>query len=111
MKKLEEIKLYFNNYPICSARGKTPKQMHAFGGLHSQVINTSISPQIIDILYDSQNIFLQSSQNNAIVPTIEPIIMSIIQSNHTESILSSQEFQAKVKYTNIKLYIKNLESS
>ena len=49
--KLEEMKSYFNNHSIHLAGGKTPKQMHAFRGLHSQVINIPISPQTIDILH------------------------------------------------------------
>ena len=50
--KLEEMKSYFNDHPIRSAGGKTPKQMHALGGLLLQVINTLISPQAVDILHD-----------------------------------------------------------
>ena len=41
--KLEEMKSYFNNYPIRSAGGKTLKQMHTLGSSRLQVINTSIS--------------------------------------------------------------------
>ena len=84
--------------------------MHALRGLYLQVINTSISPQTIYIFYDWQNAFSYLSQNNVIVPSVEAIIINNTHSSYVESILSSQESQSKVKYMNIRLYFRNLDS-
>ena len=83
------MKSYFTNHPIRSAEGKILKQMYALDGLRSQVINTLIFLQTIDILHDWQNVFAQLSQNNGIVPTIKPVTMNVTQSDYVELILSS----------------------
>ena len=50
--KLLEMKTYYNDHPIRSARAKSPNQMYAENALRSQVINTSISLETIDILHN-----------------------------------------------------------
>ena len=106
--KLMELKTYFNDHPICTAEGKTPNQMYAVSALHSQVINTSISAETIDILSNWQNVFSPPPQNNASVPMIEAILMNEVQSNFVDTILSNHDLQPKSKYINIRSYIREL---
>ena len=107
-KKLMELKNYFNDHPICSAEGKTPNQMYAISALRSQVINTSISAETIDILNNWQNVFSPTLRNNVTVPTIEAILMNEVQSNFVNTILSNHYLQPKSKYINIRSYIREL---
>ena len=87
--KLMELKTYFNDHPISTAEGKTPNQMYAISALRSQVINTSISAETIDILNNWQNVFSLPPRNNVIVPMIEAILMNEMQSNFVDTILSN----------------------
>ena len=69
--KLIELKTYYNNNLIHTAKAKSSNQLYTTSALHSQVINTSISKQTIDILHNWQNAYSLTPRNNVTVPSIE----------------------------------------
>ena len=99
------MKTYFNDHPIRSAGAKSPNQLFASSSLRSQVVNTSMSPETIDVLQDWQNAFSPAPQNNVTVPRIEAIVMNEEQSNFVNSILGNQESQPKLKCVEIRAHL------
>ena len=106
--KLLEMKTYYNDHPIRSARAKSPNQMYAENALRSQVINTIISPETIDILHDWQNVYTPAPRNNVTVPSIDDLIINEEQNIHVQTILSSRQTNPKSKYINIRAYINQI---
>ena len=103
-----QIKTHFNDHPIRSAGAKTPNQLLASSSLRSQVINTSTSPETIDVLQNWQNAFSHAPQKNAAVPRIEAIVMNDEKSNVVNSILSNQETPPKLKCVEIRAYLREM---
>ena len=107
-KKLLELKTYYNNHPISTERGKSPNQLYAASALRSQVINTSISEQSIDILHNWQNVYSPNPRNNVTIPSIEEIVMNQVQIDMVDTILSNQDLESKSKYINIRSFLNGL---
>ena len=106
--KLLELKTYYNNHPIRTENYKSPNQLYAANALRSQVINTSISEQSIDILHNWQNVYSPTPRNNVVVPSIENIIMNDVQIDMVETILHNNDLDPKSKYINIRAFLRGL---
>ena len=104
--KLNEFRSYYNDHPIRTARGKTPKQMHIISGLKDQVVNTIISPKTHYILQDWQNAWDTNHVNHVEVPEIKDYQLSENQLNHIQNIMV-ENIELKNKYANIRLYLTN----
>ena len=70
--------------------------------MRSQVVNTSISAPIIDILHNWQNVFSPAPQNDVTVPRIEPIVLNDEQFFFINSILLNQELTPKLEHIEIR---------
>ena len=106
--KLLELKTYYNNHPIRTENYKSPNQLYAANDLRSQVINTSILEQSIDILHNWQNVYSPTPRNNVVVPSIENIIMNDVQNEMVETNLHNNDLDPKSKYINIRAFLRGL---
>ena len=107
-KKLIELKIYYNNHLIRTAKANSPNQLYVASTLCLKVMNTSISEQTIDILHNWQNEYSLTLQNNVTIPSIEEIIMNEDTNNMVDTILRNQNLQSKSKYINIRAYLREL---
>jgi len=103
--KLLELKTYYNNHPIRTEHGKTPNQLYAASALRSQVINTSISGDTIDVLHNWQNVYTPNPRNNVTVPSIQDIVMNQVQIDMVDNILMNENLEPKSKYINIRTFL------
>ena len=108
-KTLDEFRSYYNNHPIRSANGKTPKQMHVTAGLNDQVINSVLSPETSDILRDWQDIWDHNQVNHVEVPTIYDLELSEDQLSVVDSCLS-ENISDKHKYANVRSHVQQFVS-
>ena len=55
---------YYNDHPLSSEGGKSPKQLRTINSLRYQVTNTLIDPRAVDILRGWQNLPVGPTEKN-----------------------------------------------
>ena len=106
-KELDRFKEYHNNHPIRTARGKTSNQIYTISALQDQLISSSFSNESASMLHDWQNIWDKLEVNHVNVSAIGEYNLDQTQLSEIENYIN-QNVDLKVKYTNIRMYLRNL---
>ena len=107
--KLDEFRSYYNDHPIRSANGKTPKQMHVTAGLRDQVINSVVSPETSCILSDWQDVWNHNHVNHVEVPQTHDLELSEDQMSVIHTYMD-ENISDKNKYANVRSCVRQFMS-
>ena len=104
--QLDSFRTYYNLHPLSSESGKSPKQLHAIGGLKQQVANKIISTKTLYMLRRWQNLRDNHNDTHVQVPIINNVELTNEQQNVIHQYLNSDTTN-KNKCINVRSYLRS----